>query len=170
MYYYVTPTDDDLQHHGRLNQRWGIKNGPPYPLSRKTVSKVYGKNPLKEAEDSRKTYGKDPLKRDRGRVDVGKVKPASDSVRVAASAAKNLKRDLKRSTPKKREDLTKMSDQELRDAINRMRLEDDYNRLKNSREVSRGSEFVDKALDVGGDTALLAGSIASIILLFKKAS
>lgn len=157
MYYYVTPTDDDLQHHGRLNQRWGIKNGPPYPLDRKTVSRVYGKNPLKK--------DRQPVK-----VDVGKVKPASDSVRTATQAVKNLKRNLKQPSSQKREDLSQMSDQELRDKINRMQLEENYNRLKNSREASRGSEFVDKALDVVGDTALLAGSIASIILLFKKAS
>ena len=151
MYYYVMPTTDDIQHHGRLNQKWGVRNGPPYPLDRATVSKAYGKN--------RKAV----------KVDPNKVKTASDSIRTAAQASKNLKRNLKRSTPK-REDLSQMSDQELRDRINRMQLEENYSRLKNSRETSRGSAFVDKALDIVGDTALLAGSIASIILLFKKAS
>lgn len=159
MYYYISPSDSDLQHHGRLNQRWGIQNGPPYPLSRAIVTKVYGKNPLKRQKDSSQTK----------KVDASKVKPTSDSVRTAVQATKNLKRDLNR-TSSKREDLSQMSDQELRDRINRMQLEENYNRLKNSREVSRGSEFVDKALDIIGDTALLAGSIASIILLFKKAS
>lgn len=33
MKYYVLPTDQDIQHHGILNQRWGVRNGPPYPLS-----------------------------------------------------------------------------------------------------------------------------------------
>lgn len=136
MYYYVTPTDDDLQHHGRLHMKWGIKNGPPYPLDRATVAKVYG---------------------------------ASAKVSSSVQNAKKLKSDLSR--PKKsREDLSQMSDQELREAVNRMQLEENYNRLKSSRQVSKGSAFVDKALDVVGDTALLAGSIASIILLFKKAS
>lgn len=35
-----------LQHSGRLGQKWGVRNGPPYPLNRSTVSKVYGKNPV----------------------------------------------------------------------------------------------------------------------------
>lgn len=32
---------NELYHHGRLNQRWGVRNGPPYPLSRATVKRVY---------------------------------------------------------------------------------------------------------------------------------
>lgn len=33
MYYVITPTSNDIQHHGILGQRWGKRNGPPYPLS-----------------------------------------------------------------------------------------------------------------------------------------
>lgn len=32
MYYMLAPTNSDLQHHGILGQKWGRKNGPPYPL------------------------------------------------------------------------------------------------------------------------------------------
>lgn len=31
-----------LSHSGRLGQRWGVRNGPPYPLNRETVSRAYG--------------------------------------------------------------------------------------------------------------------------------
>lgn len=34
---------NELYHHGRLGQKWGQKNGPPYPLSRATVGQAYGK-------------------------------------------------------------------------------------------------------------------------------
>lgn len=34
MYYYrISPTGYDLQHHGILGMEWGVRNGPPYPLS-----------------------------------------------------------------------------------------------------------------------------------------
>lgn len=32
---------NELYHHGRLGQHWGKRNGPPYPLSSKTVKKKY---------------------------------------------------------------------------------------------------------------------------------
>ena len=32
MMYYILPTDDDITHHGILGQKWGRRNGPPYPL------------------------------------------------------------------------------------------------------------------------------------------
>lgn len=34
---------NELYHHGRLGQRWGVTNGPPYPLSRATVRREYKK-------------------------------------------------------------------------------------------------------------------------------
>ena len=33
MNYYAVNTSDTLWHHGILGQRWGKRNGPPYPLS-----------------------------------------------------------------------------------------------------------------------------------------
>lgn len=33
MYYVIAPTSKDIQHHGILGQRKGVRNGPPYPLN-----------------------------------------------------------------------------------------------------------------------------------------
>lgn len=33
---------NELYHHGRLGQKWGEQNGPPYPLSRSVVQREYG--------------------------------------------------------------------------------------------------------------------------------
>jgi len=32
--------NDELTHHGIKNQHWGVRNGPPYPLDRKTSSRI----------------------------------------------------------------------------------------------------------------------------------
>ena len=32
--------DKPLEHHGIKGQKWGVKNGPPYPLDQKTHDKV----------------------------------------------------------------------------------------------------------------------------------
>lgn len=34
---------NELYHYGRLHQKWGVRNGPPYPLDREAVSKAYGR-------------------------------------------------------------------------------------------------------------------------------
>lgn len=36
-----------LMHHGRKGQKWGVQNGPPYPLDKATVSRSYGKAKVK---------------------------------------------------------------------------------------------------------------------------
>lgn len=46
----------------------------------------------------------------------------------------------------KKKTVSEMSDQELRDAVNRLRLEQDYTKL-NPEKVSRGKKFVDNLLD-----------------------
>lgn len=40
MMYLILPTNRDLMHHGVLGQKWGIKNGPPYPLNKKNISSI----------------------------------------------------------------------------------------------------------------------------------
>lgn len=32
---------DELQHHGIKGQKWGVKNGPPYPIDKKTAKKNF---------------------------------------------------------------------------------------------------------------------------------
>ena len=36
--YKVTRSEDYLEHHGIKGQKWGVKNGPPYPLDEKEMS------------------------------------------------------------------------------------------------------------------------------------
>lgn len=40
--------DTYLAHFGRLHQKWGVRNGPPYPLDREAVKKAYGHKGLQE--------------------------------------------------------------------------------------------------------------------------
>lgn len=37
-YYGVIRSEEYLAHHGRKGQRWGVRNGPPYPLDRQEQS------------------------------------------------------------------------------------------------------------------------------------
>lgn len=52
MTYYIIDKSSHLAHSGIKGMKWGVKNGPPYPLSREKHNAVVSK-----AEDNRKTRG-----------------------------------------------------------------------------------------------------------------
>lgn len=54
--YYILPTDNDIQHHGVDGQKWGVKNGSPYPLNVKGRAAL--KKQKKNAKELIKTYKK----------------------------------------------------------------------------------------------------------------
>ena len=135
---------DELMHYGRKGQKWGVrlfqnkdgsltpagrirygKNGPP---TRKS-----GKELLREnTADMKKTWNSaSPAVRDKSIRFAAKT--ISKSVEIGKRAAR----------PKT---VSEMSDQELRAAIDRKRLEIEYARL-NPQQVSRGQKFAKAVLN-----------------------
>ena len=52
---YSTPIRPyELYHHGRKGQKWGVRNGPPYPLSRQKKSGNIVKDAIESGEVSKK--------------------------------------------------------------------------------------------------------------------
>ena len=71
----------------------------------------------------------------------------------------------------KKFDLSKMSDKELRDQINRQLLEQQYNKLfsdTSSSEVSKGRTMVKDTLEFAGSVLAITGSALSIALAIKE--
>lgn len=55
MYYIATKTDSDfLMHHGRKGQKWGERNGPPYPLNAQGNRNFLYKKAVREARSAKK--------------------------------------------------------------------------------------------------------------------
>lgn len=142
----------ELYHHGILGMKWGIrryqnKDGSLTPEGRRRLSR----------EDVDKTF-----------KDVGRIGQAGSEVSSVSSKGKaiakgifNLKRD------KREYNLSKMSDDDLRKAINRMNLEENYKYLKNS-DISKGESRVNSWLDIAGGVTGIASSAAVIGYLIWK--
>lgn len=127
--------DYDLYHHGISGQKWGQRNGPPYPLSRAKSKKVKESGSIVS----------------RAKKKIDSIKKAH-AKRKAAAHEKEKERALK--DPRNKPDPKKFTNDELRELNNRMQLEIDFNNKWNTlnpRKVGLGEKFV-KA--VGKDVVL----------------
>lgn len=146
-----------LVHHGILGQKWGKKNGPPYPIPAGEHSSAEKKANAGEKwlkQDVKQ--GKDKPAVSRSEVILKKSKDATD----AASNIVNEVSNIKRSTAPK-EDLSKYSDKELRDKVNRLNLEKQYRYLTEP-ELSKGEFYATKTLSIAGDVLAIGLSVAGI--------
>lgn len=110
--YKNTLSPDELYHHGILKQKWGKRNGPPYPLSSSQKSSAEKKAESKSSTSSES--GKDS----------------------GDSSSKSVK---------------EMSNDELRDAINRLQMEKQYKLLiteaSEKKKVSKGKQIATDILE-----------------------
>jgi hypothetical protein len=122
-------TDNALMHHGILKQKWGQRNGPPYPLNRSDYSAAE-----KKAMRTQKKLEKKTAKAEKTQQKADRLKEASQ---------------------KTREELEKeISDIELMNKYNRVlnesvRLSKEYNEL-----TKKGDKAVNKALKNSTTNAL----------------
>lgn len=215
--------NNELYHHGILGQKWGKKNGPPYPLGSSDHSasekkagwrkSLYhwgkskrdgakygsGRYPLGSGE---RPYQNAPAgytpngaaitgfdRRDRLNTAAGKAlskaekirNNAPETVRKVAGAARKLStsyandkkirgsvnstlnsaKDIKDSirtikNAGKRPDYSNLSNKELQDYITRANLELQYERLKESENVSKGEIYVEEIINILKDVSLVA--------------
>lgn len=61
MYYF----QNELYHHGKKFMKWGVSNGPPYPLYRQPRFRNASSDEYKEIVSNKKSTGKDTYDRDR---------------------------------------------------------------------------------------------------------
>ena len=103
------------------------------------------------------------------------LKTSKKVIRETSNALKTIDRNIddgSNNHEKKweRMELSDMSDQELRDKINRENLEIQYSKTFNSKEpeVSKGKEFVKKMFKYGIEGLEVAGTVVSIVLAIEE--
>ena len=83
----------------------------------------------------------------------------------------NIEKETRPRSTKQKMDLSKMTDKEMRDRINRELLENQYNNLfapEVAPNISKGREFAKKTLDVAGTALTVTGSALAIALTIKE--
>lgn len=169
--------DDKLIHYGIRGQRWGIRRFQNPDGTRTSAGKRRERASAKDLSDEEltksvkrmsqeKLYNK--LTKERARPSkIEQTKKVLDSSTLAIDRAKQLSRET-RPQPK-RMDLTKMTDQQLRDRINREQLERQYNQMfAKPATVSRGREYAEKVLSVTGSVLAIGSSALAIALSIKE--
>lgn len=164
----------ELYHHGIKGQRWGVRryqnaDGSLTAAGQKRYDRDIRENNSKKKENRAIIDGPDPKRWVTEDLDRSK-----QVVDAHSDLVKELKKLEQTTTPKpttKRLDLSKMSDKELRDQINRELLEQQYNKLfadTSATQVSKGRTILQDTLDVAGSVLAITGSALSIALAIKK--
>ena len=82
--YFIAPTNVDITHHGTDGMKWGIRNGPPYPLSKEGRAAIRRQRAEKKAEAERKLQ----LKKEKEEADF---KAKKEKMIMGASASEIMK-------------------------------------------------------------------------------
>ena len=128
---------DSLSHHGVTHQKWGVKNGPPYPIQRghgvrynvgkmtsKTKSNLQKSGKIKGALKSAGEATGDVAKKAATKVSTSFQKwKEAKKMDLATKDTNNM---LLKNWQKKQLRISDMSNQELQQRIDRKRLEETY--------------------------------------------
>lgn len=115
------------------------------------------------------------VRQGKGKDNISPLEDATRDVNKVTDSGKKLTEIGKKYDPKVKEagdkaekEAKKMSDKELRDKINRIKMEKEYRSLAES-DVESGWDKAHEILEVAGDVVGIIGSLASLYLTYKLA-
>lgn len=162
---------DFLCHWGILGMKWGVRK---YENPDGTLTEAGKKRYAREKEKNANERDKNKKLSDKQVVDVerwvtedykGNKRVAEEASNLARNSS-NLVSNIKVKKPKM--DLSKMSDKELRDRINREFLEKQYNDLFNKSNKARGKEMVSNVLSTVGNVLSVAASALGVAISLRN--
>lgn len=136
----IVPSDSDLLHHGRLGQKWGQRNGPPYPLGMSERTYKVVQKTGKAVAAVAKGTGKAAVATGKAVSKTAKaLKKHHDETKIKNQKKKEVK-EQKKTEKMKRKAVSNNSYQELydiKDHLTYKELEDAKNRIKLEQEIYR---------------------------------
>lgn len=143
--------NDYLAHHGILGMKWGVMNGPPYPLGKTKVQRLRERN--KRLQEKKKIQDlkikNDSLKRRMLEEKRANAEANKQSKPPKVISARKQARQIRKLENKS---IKKMSNEELDTALSRRRKEKELRELNKS-SLGYGKAFVRQLLVMGGTTA-----------------
>lgn len=164
----------ELYHHGIKGMKWGVrryqnKDGSLTPAGKKRYDRDIIENNAKKKDNRIVIDGPDA--RRWVKEDISRTKKVVDSTSDITRQLKNIESSTRGSSKKQKLDLSGMSDQELRDRINRANLERQYNDLfapEQAPKISKGREVASSILDTAGTVLAVGSSALAIALAIKE--
>lgn len=142
MWEYNYYADNELYHHGIKGMKWGVRRTPAQ------------------------------LGHDTGGVDLQKAKKKVEAANTIVNESQNINKKV--SSRKQRkiqkqqvQNAKAMTDQELRERVNRLNMEQQYARLS-TEQMSAGKVNVDRVLSEVGTVVALTNSVLAIALAVQK--
>jgi hypothetical protein len=159
----------ELYHWGVKGMKWGVRryqnaDGTLTPVGKKRYDRDQRENAGKKKGD--KVGAADPNRW--VKEDMNRTKRVADESSQMANKLKDINNNSMRNRPKTKMDLSSMSDQQMRNEINRALLEKQYNDMFAPQKVSRGREYLSKTLEVAGNVLTVGSTALGIALAVKE--
>ena len=159
----------ELYHWGVKGMKWGVrryqnKDGSLTPAGQKRYDRDQRENRGKKKGE--KVGAADPHRWIK--EDLTRSRKLTDETEQLTRKLKTANDNASRNRPRTKMDLSKMTDQEMRNEINRALLERQYNDMFAPQKTSKGREYAGQVLETAGTVLAIGSSALGIALAIKE--